>query len=174
MQPEIGEVSENGGGSSAMPHKRNPSGSVVALAAAARLPGLVAAFLATMPQEHERAAGGWQSEWPTLSAAVQATGSALAAVADTIDELKVDPVRMRANIEATHGAVFAEKAVMLLAPRLGRSAAQSLVAEAVTRKNLREALAQHLTPEQVQTIDCPEDYLGAAEIFRRRLLEDPA
>src|SRR5215471_10176189 len=55
MQPEIGEVSERGGGSSAMPNKRNPSGSVVMLAAAARVPGLVAAFLSATPQEHERA-----------------------------------------------------------------------------------------------------------------------
>jgi 3-carboxy-cis,cis-muconate cycloisomerase len=174
MQTEIGEVSEPGGRSSAMPNKRNPSGSVVAMAAAARLPGLVAAFLAAMPQEHERAAGGWQSEWPTVADAVQSTGSALAAVADTIDGLTVDSARMRANIEATEGAVFAEKAVMLLAPRIGRAAAQSLVAGAIARKNLRDALGQHLTAEQIQTIDCPEDYLGAAETFRRRLLEDPA
>jgi 3-carboxy-cis,cis-muconate cycloisomerase len=174
MQPEIGEVSENGGGSSAMPHKHNPSGSVVAMAAAARLPGLVAAFLAAMPQEHERAAGGWQSEWPTVGDTIQSTGSTLAAVADTVDGLTVDPARMRANIEATHGAVFAEKAVMLLAPQLGRPAAQTLVADAVTRKNLRDALAHYLTPEQLRTIDCPEDYLGAAETFRRRLLEDRA
>jgi 3-carboxy-cis,cis-muconate cycloisomerase len=81
---------------------------------------------------------------------------------------------MRANVEATGGAVFAEKAVMLLAPRMGRAAAQSLVAEALTQKSLREALAQHLTAEQLQAIDCPEDYLGAAEMFRRRLLENPA
>ena len=98
MQSEIGEVAERGGGSSTMPHKRNPAASVVALAAAARLPGLVAAFLAAMPQEHERAAGGWQSEWPTVAGAIQATGSTLAAVADAIDGLTVDSARMRANL----------------------------------------------------------------------------
>jgi len=172
MQSEIGEVSEHGGGSSAMPNKRNPSGSVVALAAAARVPGLVAGFLAAMPQEHERAAGGWQSEWPTVAGVIQATGSTLASIADTVEDLTVNPGRMRANIEATQGAVFAEKAAMLLAPRLGRAAAQSLVAEAVHGKGLREGLAHLLTPEQLETIDCPEDYLGAAEIFRRRLLEE--
>ena len=172
MQPEIGEVSERGGGSSAMPNKRNPSGSVVALAAASRLPGLVATFLAAMPQEHERGAGGWQSEWPVVADTMQATGSALAAVADTIDGLTVRPERMRANIEATEGEVFAEKAVMLLAPRIGRITAQALVAEALTRKNLRDALSAHLTLEQLDAIECPEDYLGAAETLRRRLLED--
>jgi len=172
MQAEIAEVSERGGGSSAMPNKRNPSGSVVALAAAARMPGLVAAFLASMPQEHERATGGWQSEWPIVAGAIQATGSTLTAVADAIEGLTVDASRMRANIEATQGAVFAEKAAMLLAPQMGRTKAQALVAEALKGKNLREGMECLLTPDQLQSIDRPEDYLGAAETFRQRLLKD--
>ncbi|HTG59911.1 MAG TPA: 3-carboxy-cis,cis-muconate cycloisomerase, partial [Terriglobia bacterium] len=114
------------------PNKRNPSGSVVALAAAARVPGLVAAFLASMPQEHERATGGWQSEWPIVAGAIQATGSTLTAVADAIEGLTVDASRMRANIDATRGAVFAEKAAMLLAPQMGRTKAQALVAKDTT------------------------------------------
>jgi 3-carboxy-cis,cis-muconate cycloisomerase len=172
MQPEIAEASERGGGSSAMPHKRNPSGSVVVLAAAAPVPGMVAAFLSAMPQEHERAAGGWQAEWPIVAGVVQAAGSALAALADTIDCLTVHPDRMRANIEATGGAVFAEKAAMLLAPRMGRSGAQAAVAAALAKQPLREGLAELLTPAQLETIDTPEDYLGAAETLRRRLLEE--
>jgi 3-carboxy-cis,cis-muconate cycloisomerase len=167
MQPEIAEVSEAGGESSAMPNKRNPAGSVVALAAATRVPGLVAAYLAAMPQEHERAAGGWQSEWPTVAGVIQSTGSALASVADTLDRLAVDPVRMRANIEATKGAVFAEKAMVLL----GRSSFAS-ISEAIQGKTLRDGLTHLLTPEQLGKLDQPEDYLGAAEIFRRRLLGD--
>jgi 3-carboxy-cis,cis-muconate cycloisomerase len=172
MQPEVAEVSERGGGSSAMPHKRNPSGSVVVLAATATVPGMVAAFLSAMPQEHERAAGGWQAEWPMVAGVVQGAGSALAALADTIDCLAVHPGRMRANIEATGGAVFAEKAVMLLAPRMGRSAAQSAVAAALEKQPLREGLAGLLTPAEANAIDTPEDYLGAAETLRRRLLEE--
>ena len=90
MQPEVGEVAEAGGGSSAMPHKRNPSGCAIALAAATRLPGLVAAFLTGMVQEHERAAGGWQAEWDTLAAGVvETTGSALAAVVGVVEGLAV-------------------------------------------------------------------------------------
>jgi 3-carboxy-cis,cis-muconate cycloisomerase len=173
MQPEIAEVSETGGGSTAMPNKRNPAGSVVALAAAARVPGLVAAFLSAMPQEHERAAGGWQSEWPTVAGVIQAAGSAAAALADTVEGLTVDAARMRSNLEAMHGSVFAEKAVMLLAPRKGRAAAQRLVTDAIRGPGLREGLAQHLDAEQVDKLDRVEDYLGAAEVFRRRLLEDP-
>jgi 3-carboxy-cis,cis-muconate cycloisomerase len=172
MQPEIGEVSESGGGSSAMPNKRNPAGSVVTLAAAARIPGLVATFLAAMPQEQERSAGGWQSEWPTVAGVIQGTGSALESIADTIDGLTVNSDRMRANIEGTRGAVFAEKAVMLLAPKLGRSAAESNVAEALRGTTLREGLTPFLSAEDLEKIDSPEDYLGAAETFRQRLLED--
>ena len=171
MQPEIGEVSEPGGGSSAMPNKRNPSGSVVALAATAGVPGMVATFLSAMGQEHERAAGGWQAEWPAVAGVIQATGSALAAIAGMIDSLSVNVDRMRANLDATHGSVFAEKAVMLLAPKLGRAAAQLRVAEALEAPTLREGLAGVLTPDQLRTLDSPQDYLGAAEIFRRRLLE---
>jgi 3-carboxy-cis,cis-muconate cycloisomerase len=172
MQAEVGEISEAGGGSSAMPQKRNPAGSVVALAAAAMVPGLVASYLGAMPQEHERAAGGWQAEWPLVSGVVQATGSALAAVADTIGGLTVHTDRMRSNIEATRGSVFAEKAAMLLIPRFGRSRAQELVAEALAGPDLREGLASLLTAEQLQTIDSPGDYLGAAETFRQALLKD--
>jgi 3-carboxy-cis,cis-muconate cycloisomerase len=100
MQPEIHEISEPGGESSTMPHKRNPAGSVVTLAAASRLPGLVASFLSAMPQELERGAGGWQSEWPTVADTIQAAGSALASIADTIGGLTVHTIRMRANLEA--------------------------------------------------------------------------
>jgi 3-carboxy-cis,cis-muconate cycloisomerase len=78
---------------------------------------------------------------------------------------------MRANIEATRGAVFAEKAFMILAHQLGRAAAQTAVAEALKARTLREGLAHILTPEQIETIDRPEDYLGAAEMFRCRLLD---
>ena len=130
MQSEVGEAAERGGGSSAMPNKRNPSSSVVALAAAARVPSLVAAYLAAMTQEHERAAGGWQSEWQTVAEIVQATGSALAAIADAIEGLTVNPDRMLANVKANQNALFA-----------GERAAQ------------------------------PEHCLGAAETFRRALLD---
>ena len=72
----------------------------MALAAATRLPGLVASFLAGMVQEHERAVGGWHAEWPTIAAAIQTTGSALAAMAEVAGRLSVNVDRMRANIDA--------------------------------------------------------------------------
>ena len=120
MQDEIGEVSERGGGSSSMPHKRNPAACAVVLAASTRLPGLVATFLTGMVQEHERAVGGWHAEWPTIADAVQTTGSALAALAEAADGLSVHPDCMRANIERTNGAIFAERVMMLLVGSVGK------------------------------------------------------
>jgi 3-carboxy-cis,cis-muconate cycloisomerase len=106
-QNEVGEVREGGGdgrgGSSAMAHKRNPVASVTILAATARVPGLVATMLASMPQEHERAAGGWQAEWGTLSELLTLTGSAAAWAAELLGSLEVDTERMRANARGLDG-----------------------------------------------------------------------
>ena len=183
MQVEVGEAAEPGGGSSTMPHKRNPSGASIALAAAHRLPGLVAAFLSEMVQEHERGVGGIQAEWPTVAAAVQATGAAAAAMADAITHLAVNGVRMRANLDATHGVVFAERLAMLLAGRGDRAAGHDLLAAAAREAAatgrmfadvVRDtpAIADLLTPEELRDFDLPDDYLGSAEELRRRLLEE--
>jgi 3-carboxy-cis,cis-muconate cycloisomerase len=181
MQGEVAEAAEPGGASSTMPHKRNPAGCAVALAAATRVPGLVSAFLSGMPQEHERGVGGWHAEAATVAAVVQATGAALAAVADAIETLSVDPGAMRRNLAATRGVVFAERAMMLLAPALGREAARRLIAAAVDaavrdRKDFVDVLTANpevvsaLTPQDLSSLGAPEAYLGAAEQFRRRLL----
>jgi 3-carboxy-cis,cis-muconate cycloisomerase len=182
MQDEVGEAAEPGGGSSTMPHKRNPAACARVLAAATRLPGLVAAFLTGMVQEHERAVGGWHAEWPTIAAAVQATGSALEAMAGLAAELSVDADRMRANIDRTNGAIFAERAMMLLTPALGKEIANRLVTAALaqsreTGKSFREALmsepdvAGAIPADELRTIDVPENYLGVAETLRKRLLD---
>ena len=101
MQHEVAEAFEPGGGSSSMPHKRNPSGCARAIAASVRTSGLAAAYLSGMVQEHERAVGGWQAEWPTLSALIQATGAASEAIAGVAEGLTIDPDRMRRNLDST-------------------------------------------------------------------------
>lgn len=182
MQGEVHEVSESGGESSSMPQKKNPSASAIVLAAATRVPGLVAAFLTGMVQEHERGVGGLQAEWPTVADVVQSTGAALAALAATMEELQVDPHAMRANLESTNGGVFAERAMMLLSPPLGREAANRLVKDALAAAQksgwrFGEALRRMpevsgaLSPDLLERIDRPEEYLGATETLRQRLLD---
>lgn len=166
MQYEVGEAAEPGGdgrgGSSTMPHKRNPTACILAIAASRRVPGLLANFVAGMVQEHERAAGGWQAEWTTVQGIVQAAGVALESMAEVAEGLTIDPARMRTNIEATRGAVFAERAMMMLAPGMGRDAAHRVV---------EDALRNTGSPPDLPGLPTPEEYLGSAEAFRRRLLE---
>jgi 3-carboxy-cis,cis-muconate cycloisomerase len=103
-QTEVGEAREGvegRGGSSAMAHKRNPVAAVSVIACAHRIPGLVATLLAGMPQEHQRAAGTWQAEWGTLTDLLTLTGSAVAWLADLLEHLEVDTVRMRENLTAS-------------------------------------------------------------------------
>jgi 3-carboxy-cis,cis-muconate cycloisomerase len=180
MQQEVAEAAEPGGGSSTMPHKRNPAGCAIALAAATRVPGLVAAFLAGMPQEHERGVGGHHAEAATTADIVQGTGAALAAVAGAIEGLRVDPARMLHNI-AANSEVFAERAMMLLAPVLGRETAKRVIAQALetARRDGRrfvdvlsedESVTSVIDLAQLSTLDRPDEYLGSAEEFRRRLI----
>jgi 3-carboxy-cis,cis-muconate cycloisomerase len=116
MQYEVGEAAEPGGdgrgGSSSMPNKQNPMACTLTIAASKRTPGLLANFLNGMLQEHERGLGGWQSEWTTVTAIVQAAGVAAESMVEVVEGLKVDADRMRRNIAATGGTMFAEKAVL--------------------------------------------------------------
>jgi 3-carboxy-cis,cis-muconate cycloisomerase len=137
-EPSGGAGGQQRGGSSAMPHKRNPVASMIALAAALRAPHRVAALLAAMPQEHQRGLGNWQAElaeWPALFLSAH---GAVQALADAAAGLAIDTARMRRNIDALHGLVFAEAAAMLLAPQLGKAGAQALL-ETLSRRVAAES-----------------------------------
>jgi 3-carboxy-cis,cis-muconate cycloisomerase len=149
MQTEVAEAFEPAapgrGGSSTMPHKRNPVGAAVALAAAVQVPGLVATMLSAAVQEHERGLGDWPAEWDTLPQIAMLTAGALDAMTAVVDGLEVDAARMRANLELTQGQIMAEAVQMALAPALGRDVAHSLVgppasAAAASKRHLREEL----------------------------------
>ena len=142
-QTEVGEVSEPAGqgrgGSSTMPHKRNPVACAVMLSTAARVPHLLASLLAAMPQEQERGLGGWHAEWETLPEIFSLTWGSLNRALETIGGLDVFVERMRRNIDLTRGLVSAEAVMMALAPRLGRDVAHEIVEEA-SRTAARDAI----------------------------------
>ena len=134
MQTEIGEVFEGTadgkGGSSAMPHKRNPVSSVFMVAIATRTPALVATFLSAMVQEHERAAGNWHAEWEVLTDLVKLTAANLSHANDLIANLEMDSQRMLENLELTKGLIFAEDIIAALSPKMGKATAHAFVEQA--------------------------------------------
>jgi 3-carboxy-cis,cis-muconate cycloisomerase len=149
MQPEIGEVAEptaaGRGGSSALPHKRNPALSLLALEAAQRAPGLASTLLAQLTPEHERGLGQWQSQWFALRELICAAGSGLGAMAEALEGLTVNAEAMRANLERTRGLVFSEAVSVRLSRALGKAAAHALTEELCARavgegKTLQEIL----------------------------------
>jgi len=126
MQNEIGEVFEprvqGRGGSSAMAHKRNPTGCQIVLSVAARTPGLAATIIAGLPQEQERGLGGWQAEAPVLADLFIAAHGALAALAPMIEGLEVDTARMAANLKAANvGSDTGESEALVRAALQARS-----------------------------------------------------
>jgi 3-carboxy-cis,cis-muconate cycloisomerase len=172
MQYELQEVAEPSGpgrgSSSTMPHKRNPVGAGLALTAAARTAQLAATIVAAMPQENERALGGWQAEWPSLAGLLEALGSAVEGIAEVAPDLTVFADRMQANLDATNGAVLAERATFLLAEKMGKDRAGALVEKALSKGgSFVEALGQ-LEAE----LSDPKAMLGYSPKFVDRLLAD--
>ncbi|RYU94525.1 3-carboxy-cis,cis-muconate cycloisomerase [Emticicia agri] len=151
MQTEIAEVLEGSGegkgGSSTMPHKRNPVVCASILANATRLPHLVATILSAMPQEHERSAGLWHSEWEVLNEIMLLTGGAVERMIELIEGLEVDEKRMLVNLELTKGLIYAENVSLALAPQIGKTQAHELIEKAckqaiAQQKHLKEILAE--------------------------------
>ncbi|XSC48141.1 hypothetical protein ACF1BQ_009520 [Bradyrhizobium sp. RDT10] len=164
-----------------MPHKRNPVAAASALAAATMAPNLAATIFAAQVQDHERSAGPWHAEWPTLPMLLLVTSGGLAAIVDIAEGLEVDAVRMRANLDATDGLIMAEAVTMALAKKIGKSDAHHLVEAASKKavkdnKHLRDVLTQdpkitaQLGAEKIAELFEPMAYQGASQSLIDRLL----
>ncbi len=184
-QTELGEVTEAAGqgrgGSSTLPHKRNPVTAVLVVAATRRVPGLVATLLGSMAQEQERATGAWHTEWEPQVELLRLVGGAATRTRELLQGLAAHPERMRANLELTGGLLLAERVAVELAGRLGGAEAQALVRRlagesADSGRPLRAVLAadptvrEHLDEADLDRLLDPEGYLGAAEQLIDRVL----
>src|SRR3954452_20864757 len=175
MQTDVAEAfepsGEGRGGSSTMPHKRNPVAAATALAAATMAPSLAATLLAAQVQDHERSAGPWHAEWPTLPTLLLVTSGALAAIVDIAEGLEVDTARMRVNLDATDGLIMAEAVTFALAEKIGKRDAHHLIEAAskkavADKKHLRNVLTEnsnvpaHLDAGQLSKLFEPMAYQG--------------
>jgi 3-carboxy-cis,cis-muconate cycloisomerase len=185
MQTDVAEAfepsGEGRGGSSTMPHKRNPVAAASALGAATMAPNLAATIFAAQVGDHERSAGPWHAEWPTLPTLMLVTSGALAAIVDIAEGLEVDAARMRANLDMTGGLIMAEAVSMALAEKIGKSDAHHLIEAAskkavAEKKHLRDVLTAdakvtaHLNAEKLAKLFEPMTYQGASQALIDRLL----
>jgi 3-carboxy-cis,cis-muconate cycloisomerase len=178
MQTEVGEASEGGpaGPSSAMPQKRNPVRAPAAIAAARLAAAATGVVLAAIPQEHERGLGSWQAEREALREAFRQSARAIRLARAIVEDLEVEPDRMRANLRAAGGSLMAESLVAALVPHVGRAEAYRFVAEIVERaagddRPFRDAAADDarltslLGADAIEEALEPSGYLGAASAF---------
>ena len=185
MQTDVAEAfepsGEGRGGSSTMPHKRNPVAAASAIAAATMAPNLAATIFAAQVGDHERSAGPWHAEWPTLPSLLLVTSGGLAAIVDIAEGLEVDTARMRTNLDATGGLIMAEAVAFALAEKIGKQEAHHLVESAskkavAEKTGLRAALESdpkitaHLDAKKIAQLLEPMAYQGVSQTLIDRLL----
>jgi 3-carboxy-cis,cis-muconate cycloisomerase len=173
---EVAEVDvAGGGGSTALPHKRNPTDLVLASAAARLCAGAVSTYLHALDQEHERAAGGWQVEWAVTGDAFRAAGAAAHRVAAAMASMTFDPARMEHNLQRTRGLVLSASLAGALAAEVGLEAAQRLVqhlAQEVSRSQrtlaevaAADAVVTDALGDRLHEVLDPRGALGSSDRF---------
>jgi 3-carboxy-cis,cis-muconate cycloisomerase len=187
MQTEAAEVFEPSapgkGGSSTMPHKRNPVGAAVLIGAATRVPGLLSTLFSAMPQEHERSLGLWHAEWETLPEICCLVSGSLKQALLVAQGLEVDAARMARNLDLTQGLVLAEAVSIVLAQRVGRDTAHHLLERCCKRavaeqRHLRAVLGDEpqvtaeLSAAELDHLLDPAHYLGQAQTWVERAVAE--
>ncbi len=184
MSTEVGEVAEphvaGRGGSSAMPHKRNPVASTVIIAAHSAAKGHVTTLLDAMTASHERSPGLWHAEWLALPQLFGLASGALREAVAIANGLEVNAERMRANLDAPHGLLFSDAVASALAARHGRGEAHHLVEAAAGKvrdsgKHLRDVLLADAKfaqdREAVERAFDLKPFIQAAALWTDRALE---
>jgi 3-carboxy-cis,cis-muconate cycloisomerase len=184
MQTEIAEVmepsGEGKGGSSTMPHKRNPVGCVTILANAARVPSLVSTMLSCMLQDHERATGLWHAEWETIADIVQLTAGCVRKAVEVTDGLEVRKEQMLHNLELTKGLIYAENVSLALAEKIGKQDAHRLIEQLSKEAQEKDIhlhdlvisnhiIVKYLDSAQIKSLFTPELSLGLCEEYIKRV-----
>ncbi len=186
MQTDTAEAFEPAapgkGGSSTMPHKRNPVGSIAVIAAVRQAEARLPILVSSMDQDHERALGAWHAEWGAIAELFVLTAGALAHIRTILEGLTVDEKRMAANLEASDGLVYAEAVSLALAPKIGRDEAHARI-EAASRtvvdegRHLRDVLADdsqvtaYLDAKALARLFDPKNQFAGAERFISRALK---
>jgi 3-carboxy-cis,cis-muconate cycloisomerase len=184
-QTEVGEATEapapGKGGSSTLPHKRNPVDAMQALAAAQLAAGTVPIVLSALAHEHERAVGGWQAEWAAIPDLFRYAAGAIAHTRQALQGLQIDAQRMRANLDLSNGLIMAESLTLALAAQIGRAEARRIV-ETISDQarssgiSLRQAahhstrISAALSSDAIDQALDPAAYLGSADALIDRAL----
>ena len=183
-QTEIDEagdtVDPEKGGSSAMPHKRDPTDAIAARAAARLALAVVPVLLGAMEQEHERAAGAWQSEWAALADLFGYTSGAVMRVESALAGLEPNPARMRENIDRAGGILQSEALALALATRIGKLEAYAIVRDIAHRSpgaggfakaaSQDDRLLQALAADEITRALDPSAYLGNSDVYIDRAI----
>ncbi|MFC4471270.1 3-carboxy-cis,cis-muconate cycloisomerase [Streptomyces xiangluensis] len=174
---EVREVAEptaaGRGGSSAMPHKRNPVLSTLLRSAALQVPVLATGLTQSLLSEDERSAGAWHAEWLLLRECLRLVGGAAHTAVELAEGLTVSPERMRDNAHLTGDRVASERVAAVLAPRLGKVRGKDLLTEATAQAEQSglplpavlgaiPEVAAHLGAEELRHLLDPTHYTGAA------------
>jgi 3-carboxy-cis,cis-muconate cycloisomerase len=182
MKTEFGEVEEpvppGTVGSSTMPQKRNPKLCQDVIAASAEIRSCVPLALEAMQTEHEADRTTSVMMDAAEARACIATGDMLSRLVEVLRGLRLDPERMRQNLDLGGGLIMAEAVMLNLGKTIGRQHAHDVVYDAaqaafVEGKSFGMLLAAdprvtaHLSPQQIGALLDPAGYTGlCAEMAR--------